>query len=473
MEMDVDSDEETSSKKDQEKSEAEKVREQLPPLPPSLDNVLIRKDYNPKSKSAAAQAPSGSKPLPESYVISPITGEKIPADKLAEHMRYSLLDPRWVEQRDKHIQEKTQQEEVYAVGSAIESSLKNLAERRTDIFGMGDEETSIGRKIGEKEDEDPLNPGASKSKGPVAWDGFHSTIETTQRSARSNVTMEDQRAHMQKLRNIELERERIGPSFGQSGHGSTISQGPKPPSLAQQQHYQQQAQQAQMQAQQQAQAQHAHHMQMQGMHHGGPPGPPQGLLHHPHQVQQQQQQQHDFMMQGGGGGGLGRGFVHPGQLPGPPPPPMFGMPPQQHGPPGMHPGMPLPPHMMMPGATGDMLEPPYKKVRPGEEGSFIGEEDFLASVPSPNVTIQIQVPASQEKPEWKLNGQMLTFTLPYKDTFTVVKGKISEATGMPPGKQKLQYEGIFVKDSNSLAFYNLPNGALIVLGLKERGGRKY
>lgn len=37
------------------------------------------------------------------------------------------------------------------VGAAIEASLKQLAERRTDIFGVGDEETAIGKKIGEED----------------------------------------------------------------------------------------------------------------------------------------------------------------------------------------------------------------------------------------------------------------------------------------------------------------------------------
>lgn len=39
---------------------------------------------------------------------------------------------------------------MYA-GAAIEASLKQLAERRTDIFGVGVEETAIGKKIGEEE----------------------------------------------------------------------------------------------------------------------------------------------------------------------------------------------------------------------------------------------------------------------------------------------------------------------------------
>ena len=58
-----------------------------------------------------------------------------------------MLDPKWIEQRDRAIQEKREQEEVYAPGSAIGDQLKHLAERRTDIFGIGTEETQIGKKV--------------------------------------------------------------------------------------------------------------------------------------------------------------------------------------------------------------------------------------------------------------------------------------------------------------------------------------
>ena len=34
------------------------------------------------------------------------------------------------------------------------------------------------------------------------------------------------------------------------------------------------------------------------------------------------------------------------------------------------------------------------------------------------------------------------------------------------------FQGIFIKDSNSLAYYNMASGAVIHLALKERGGRK-
>lgn len=138
--------------------------------------------------------------------------------------------------------------------------------------------------------------------------------------------------------------------------------------------------------------------------------------------------------------------------------------------------MPIPPphdqmmQMRMAHGAVDMNpEPPYKKAR--TEDNLIPEAEFLQNNQS-NVSVKVQVPHSSEKAEWRLNGQVINLTLPYTDTLSVVKAKIHELTNMPPGKQKLQYEGIFVKDSNTLAFYNIPNGSTIVLGLKERGGRK-
>ena len=137
---------------------------QPPPTAPSLDNVIVRKDYNPK----LAPKPQARPPAPDEYLISPITGERIPASQVAEHMRIGLLDPRWLEQRDRQMQEKMTQESVYAPGSAIENSLRALAERRTDIFGVGDEETAIGKKIGEEE----------RSAAPSKWDGPQGGQET-------------------------------------------------------------------------------------------------------------------------------------------------------------------------------------------------------------------------------------------------------------------------------------------------------
>lgn len=52
-----------------------------------------------------------------------------------------------MEERQRALQEKQEQEEVLAAGSDINVSLKQLAERRTDIFGVGVEEIQIGKKV--------------------------------------------------------------------------------------------------------------------------------------------------------------------------------------------------------------------------------------------------------------------------------------------------------------------------------------
>jgi splicing factor 3A subunit 1 len=184
-----------------------------PVMPPTHDKVIVKK-YDPK------QAQKVAKPAPTSdeYLISPITGEKIPASKVAEHMRIGLLDPRWVEQRDKMI-EKVREENVYAPGAAIEASLKQLAERRTDIFGVGDEEAAIGKKLGEEE---------PRKDDRVTWDGHTSSVEAATRAAARNVSLEDQIHQIHKVKGLlpDEEKEKIGPKPMSSG--STVSAPPKP-----------------------------------------------------------------------------------------------------------------------------------------------------------------------------------------------------------------------------------------------------
>jgi splicing factor 3A subunit 1 len=114
-------------------------------------------------------------------------------------------------------------------------------------------------------------------------------------------------------------------------------------------------------------------------------------------------------------------------------------------------------------------EPSFKKQR--TEDNLLSEEEFLARNSGP-IAFKVQVPNVSDKPEWKLNGQTLSLTMAPTDLISVIKTQINDQLGIPPGKQKLQYEGMFIKDSSSLAFYNVGNGSTIVMGLKERGGRK-
>lgn len=145
----------------------------------------------------------------------------------------------------------------------------------------------------------------------------------------------------------------------------------------------------------------------------------------------------------------------------------------QMGPPQGAP-MPGPPLMEAPQQPPPMQppvedEPPSKKSR--TEDHLIPEAQFLQRHKGP-ITIQVQVPSMTEKSEWRLNGQTVSITLALTDTIAAMKGKLQDETGMPPAKQKISYEGMFFKDSNSLAYYNLLSGATVLLALKERGGRK-
>lgn len=58
-----------------------------------------------------------------------------------------LLDPKWREQKARQDREKKEQETVYDTGVNIEVNLRSIAERRTDIFGVGGEEAEIGKKV--------------------------------------------------------------------------------------------------------------------------------------------------------------------------------------------------------------------------------------------------------------------------------------------------------------------------------------
>ncbi len=372
--------------------------QQPPAALPTPGNVEVRQ-YDPKAKTVV-KAPE----LPEQYLVSPITGEKVPASKVQEHMRIGLLDPRWVEERDKQITARAQEDAVFATGHDITGQLKTFSERRTDIFGVGDEaaqEAAIGKKMGEEDTK--RQPGDADK---VTWDGHSSSAEAAARAARANITLNDQIEQIHRNKGLipDTVKENIGP---QSTSGPPLVAAPPPVTVVPQ----------------------------------PVPQPAQvpvaiNVMPHPQMVVPAQQI-----------------YMTPG-----PPPQMPQFIPQPAPPP-----QPMPPPQMVPD------EPPNKKAR-GED-NLMPESDFLARNVSP-VTFRVLVPNAGDKPEWKLNGQILTITLPLSDPISVMKAKIHDETGMPPGKQKLRMESIFFKDSNTLAYYNIYPNTVVHLEVKERGGRK-
>lgn len=409
------------------------VAPMLPPLPPQMGEAIIKKDYNPKM---AKQTQPGDT---TKYLISPITGEKIAVDKMQEHMRIGLLDPRWVEERSRQMSSKASEEE-YPPGASIEESLKNLAERRTDIFGEGDIETQIGKKIGEEEDDD-------KNKQKVIWDGHTASMESTTRKAQAGITLEDQINAFHKSKGLlpDKEKERIGP------HRTRNAPQPPPPKP--------------------------------------PSQPPKSIPSGPPILRSQPPQPPPMpprmpMMVRAPAAPLMQLPARPlmNQFPGPP---AMGMPPRMPGQQMPRPRLPMPPpgppQMMRgvlpdppqrpapPRPSMDMDEPPAKRQKTEED--LIPEDRFLATHKG-SVMFNVVVPLVQDKPEWKLHGQRITLNMPLTDQVSVIKAKLFEQLGIPAGKQKLQHESLFIKDSNSLAFYNFVHGTVVQLQQKERGGRK-
>ncbi|XP_050506263.1 splicing factor 3A subunit 1 isoform X2 [Diabrotica virgifera virgifera] len=394
-----------------------------PPLPPIPDKVVVKK-YDPK------QAVNVSRPtIGDDFLVSPITGEKIPANKVQEHMRIGLLDPRWVEQRDKQITDKMNQETVYAAGSAIDASLKLLAERRTDIFGVGDEETAIGKKIGEED---------VRKDEKVTWDGHTSSVEAATRAARANITLEEQIHQIHKVKGLlpDEEKEKIGPKNIGSKSGKINIQSvitTKPPTSLQ-------------------------------------PKPPVSLIQTQATAslisvppQPMLPPQPPIMMMSATSMPPIR--PPPIMMTGPPPIPGFPVAPMSSP---MGPPMNLSPMKHQAEAPHED-EPSNKKMR--NEDSLIPEKLFLARHQS-QVAIKISIPHMPEKSEWKLTGKMISWTVPLAESVANLKAKLQEETNMPPAKQKLFFDGMFFKDSNSLAYYNVTTGSIIQLQIKERGGRK-
>ena len=386
-----------------------------PPLPPSLDSVVIRKDYDPKAKTGSGVV-SVQK---DAWVISPITGERIPAEKLEDHMRYGLLDPRWIEERERSVSEKKNQEEVYAPGTDIGSSLSRLAERRTDIFGSGLEETAIGKKMGEEEDparKEPVKP---------QWDGFKSSVEAVKAAGRANVSIEEQIQQIHKVKGLlpDPDKDKIGPT-------PTSAQTVNPPSA------------------QTLNPASAQTVNLPPLNQALRPIPVSMVTT---QVPTPAPQMLITSTQGS--------FMVPAPLM----PPMLGMY-------GLMPAPMVDPNLAFgTPSSGVPSEEPVSKKQKTEE-TLIPEADFLKANPS-EVAFTVAVP-QVDKSDWQLNGQNLHVTLALTDTISEVKKMIHQSIGMPPGKQKLQLEGIFVKDANSLAFYNVTPSSVFQLQLKERGGRK-
>jgi len=123
------------------------------------------------------------------------------------------------------------------------------------------------------------------------------------------------------------------------------------------------------------------------------------------------------------------------------------------------------------------LEQAAKKPKLDEFG-LIPEEEYLANNSGP-VSLRVQVQESADKGTWKLNGQTLNINLDIGETVLKLKEKLQAELEMPPNKMNLKLVTAkdpdslgFLRDQNTLAYYNINNVSILQLTKKERGRKK-
>ncbi|KAJ6919059.1 splicing factor 3A subunit 1 [Populus alba x Populus x berolinensis] len=392
---------------------------------------------------------------PTKFVVSPITGELIPISEMSEHMRISLIDPKYKEQKERMFAKI--RETTLAQDDEISRNIVGLARLRPDIFGTTEEEVSnaVKAEIEKKKDEQPKQ---------VIWDGHTGSIGRTANQAMSQ--NEDLEAVNNDVRNLP------GPAAPPPRPGLlTVRPLPPPPGLqlnlprappntvqysgptagAYLVHPQRPVSIPIMQPN------YPPPMQMApGQQHimvNRPPPMPPSMSGNPNvPVPPPPGSEYNSMA-------VPRSFApHPVAQPGlhmmPPPPPLpQGMPPP-------------PPPEDAPPPLPDEPEPKRQRL---DDHALVPEDQFLAQHPG-LVRVTVSVPNIDEG---NLKGQVLEITMQsLSETVGSLKEKIAGEIQLPANKQKLSGKAGFLKDNMSLAYYNVGPGELLALSLRERGGRK-
>lgn len=388
---------------------------------------------------------------PTKFVISPITGELIPISEMAEHMRISLIDPKYKEQKERMMSKL--RETTLAADDEISRNIVGLARTRPDIFGTTEEEVSnaVKAEIEKKKDEQPKQ---------VIWDGHTGSIGRTANQAMSqNLSGEEQTDP-----NNNDGRVLPGPAALPPKPGvPSVRPLPPPPGLAL----------------------NIPRYPPNVVPYSTAPPPRPGMVPMipsvrppPPPIMPMPPGQQPMMMHRPpislnqpnipvppppGSQFTPMGMPRPyAPMPMPPPPNMPMVPP-----PPLPLGMPPPPPPdEAPPPLPDEPEPKRQKI---DDTSLIPEDQFLAQHPGA-ARISVSVPNVDEG---NLKGQIVEITIQsLSETIGSLKEKIAGEVQLPANKQKLSGRAGFLKDNLSLAYYNIVPGETLTLALRERGGRK-
>ncbi|KAG8916167.1 SF3a splicing factor complex subunit [Tulasnella sp. 418] len=398
--------------------------------------MKIRKDYVPKSLAAK----NAGKVM---TTLCTICGQSVPIDELEEHMRIELLDPRWKTQRDA-LEARRATANEQQLGANVVTSLKQLAR----VFG-DDESDEAARKKIEAEAE-----ARRKEREKVAWDGHTASKAGVVDKFQSNVNFEEQIASIWKAKGLggtdpAATGPGIGPSIGPSTlpanptsamplpaslppnpltldptkgsayASATVSSGPQPAS------------------QMNPYSTFAPHPSLPPIPAFGPGAP-----------------------YGAGAPGDGMGGMHPSRMA------------------ALATGGP-----MMAGTIrsademngGDGAPPPKRpRVAKLPEGQYYTELDWQNTHPDP-ISLSVRLPSQDTsevslKPEWNLDGAVVTVPdLPVTLLISTLRDRILSqiSSTLAASRVKLSYGNKVLTNSMSLATYNLDDGDLIVLSVRD------
>ncbi|BDA49786.1 Splicing factor 3A subunit 1 [Coccomyxa sp. Obi] len=412
---------------------------------PEPEQIRIVRDYKrPDPKSRAAEAAK--------YVVSPITGEMVPVDQMAEHMRISLIDPRYQEQRA--IMMAKIRETTKASDDEISRNLMGLAKARPDVFGSTQEEVS---SIVEASIKDSKISGTDR---PVAWDGATTGGQDLQNQVRA---IAEQRAEELKRKEPEpvMPKPILGPLPAGSAPAPSTSlppppggpvslpppprpaANPLPPPPVVRPPPQQMAPPQMMRP------------------------PPPAMPQYPHQLPQPTAA-YPYGMPPGGFPPPQAGAFPPRPPMMMPPPPGAPRPPPPSGPPG---GAAPPPlsGAALPPPPPSGGEPEAKRAR--TDFVLQPEEEFLDAHPGQS---KVRVLCPDVEDNEALNGQILEVEVSsLTDSIGDIKARLADVLKLAANKQRISRDGVGVlRDENTLAFYNVGPETMLSLAVRERGGRK-
>ncbi|KAK8864174.1 hypothetical protein IAR55_001420 [Kwoniella newhampshirensis] len=416
-EMEIEEDEEEEEevrlqriKAEQEQSRAREVQRAAM----EQRGMRIRKDYVSKGiqRNNAVQT-----------AICPNCGQSIPENELTEHMRIELLDPKWKEQK-KNLDLRRAQAQQLQQGADVVASLKNLAHARTDIFG--DEIDEAERRRREEEERQKR-----KEREKIIWDGHTASAAKTTDTFQTQFSLEDQIKKMHSRMGLtDTPSNTAGPQIGPGVPGQPQS---LPPALA-----------------------------------ASLPTPGGGTAY--------------------AGATISAAPTGPSQREyiSTPYDPSFSpaqAPPSAPSAPSIHPSR------LAAMAASSSTPPVAGQVRPhdGDEapdrpvfkrpkieklpyGQLYTEVDWMSLHPDP-ISVSIQLPNMPEKPEWKLNGSIITVPdLPVNTLFATIRERIKRIVDvdLPISRMRLDYGPKVMSNASTLASVNLDDGEMLTLVLKKK-----